>query len=308
MDLLKQLCAIASPSGDEGPMRDFILEYVRRHSDSWAVTPRIIADDTLQDGVLLVFGTPRTAVFAHMDTVGFTAAYDDRLVRIGGPAAVDGALLAGADDSGPVECRLTVISGRRGAPDDLRYRCERPIERGTPLSYKPDFRDEGDWITCSALDNRVGLWNALRLAETLRDGAIAFSTYEEAGGGTVGVLAERLWREFGVRQALISDVTWATEGVHFGEGVAVSMRDSGIPRRSWLRRIVAFVRESGVSFQLEVESAGGSDGNQLQRSPFPFDWCFIGPPSDGVHGPDERVHRGDVMAMRDLYRYLMERL
>ena len=31
-------------------------------------------------------------------------------------------------------------------------------------------------------------------------------------------------------QALISDITWVTEGVTHGKGCAISLRDSGVPR------------------------------------------------------------------------------
>ena len=57
-----------------------------------------------------------------------------------------------------------------------------------------------------------------------------------------------------------------------------------------------------------VESAGGSDGNQLQKSSFPFDWCFVGAPEDHVHSPDEKVHKKDIEAMVALYTYLMKHL
>ena len=86
------------------------------------------------------------------------------------------------------------------------------------------------------------------------------------------------------------------------------MRDSGIPRRSYINKIVDLAKESKIPFQLEVESAGGSDGNALQRSPFPFDWCFIGAPEDNVHTPDEKVYKGDIKAMVDMYNYLLEKL
>ena len=66
--------------------------------------------------------------------------------------------------------------------------------------------------------------------------------------------------------------------------------------------------ESGIPYQIEVESAGGSDGNQLQKSSFPFDWCFVGAPEDHVHSPDEKVHKKDIEAMVQLYTYLMKHL
>ena len=135
---------------------------------------------------------------------------------------------------------------------------------------------------------------------------MVFSSWEEHGGGSVGYLGRYLYEQLNVKQALIADITWVTEGVQHNKGVAVSLRDSGIPRRSYLNRIVELAKESKVPFQLEVESAGGSDGNTLQKSPYPFDWCFIGAPEDFVHTPDEKVHKNDIKAMVELYQYLME--
>ena len=99
-----------------------------------------------------------------------------------------------------------------------------------------------------------------------------------------------------------------TDGVKHGNGVVISRRDSGIPRRSYVDKIIELAKESEIPYQLEVESSGGSDGNQLQKSPYPMDWCFIGAPEDHVHSPNEKVHKKDIKAMVDLYRYLMEHL
>jgi putative aminopeptidase FrvX len=75
-----------------------------------------------------------------------------------------------------------------------------------------------------------------------------------------------------------------------------------------LNKIIAIAKESGVTFQLEVESAGGSDGTMLQKSDLPIDWCFIGAPEDNVHTPDEKVFKFDIMSMVELYRFLMVKL
>ena len=88
----------------------------------------------------------------------------------------------------------------------------------------------------------------------------------------------------------------------------ISRRDSGIPRRSYVDKIIELAKKSGIAFQLEIESSGGSDGNQLQKCPYPFDWCFIGAPEDYVHSPDEKVFKNDISAMLNLYQYLMKHL
>ena len=86
------------------------------------------------------------------------------------------------------------------------------------------------------------------------------------------------------------------------------MRDSGLPRRKYLNRIIDLAEESGLEFQLEVESAGGSDGTMLQKGELLIDWCFIGAPEDNVHTPDEKVAIKDIDSMLEMYRYLMAKL
>jgi putative aminopeptidase FrvX len=53
---------------------------------------------------------------------------------------------------------------------------------------------------------------------------------------------------------------------------------------------------------------GSSDGRELQTSPYPFDWCFIGAPQHDPHTPHERVHKNDIRSMINLYRVLMKEL
>ena len=117
-----------------------------------------------------------------------------------------------------------------------------------------------------------------------------------------------IYETYGVKQALISDITWITEGVKHGKGCVISLRDSGIPRKSYVNRIVDIAKNSKIPFQLEVENAGGSDGNQLQKSSYPWDWCFIGSPEDYVHSPDEKVHKKDIQSMINLYKKLLKKL
>ena len=142
----------------------------------------------------------------------------------------------------------------------------------------------------------------------MENGAICFSCWEEHGGGSAENIGRILYEKYHLRQALICDITWVTEGVKHGKGVAISLRDSGIPRRSYVNRIIEIAKKHQIPYQLEVEGSGGSDGNSLQRSPFPLDWCFVGAPEDNVHTPNEIVHKNDIKAMIQLYTYLVREL
>ncbi|PWL29792.1 M20/M25/M40 family metallo-hydrolase [uncultured Roseivirga sp.] len=300
--LLNELCKVHAPSGNEGAMKDFLLNYVKENQSGWKVQPEVIHGPEFQDCLMLKFGEPKTAIFAHIDSIGFTVRYHDQLVPIGGPKAETGYKLVGEDKLGPIECELVENDG------DLHYKFGRAIERGTELVFKSDFRETEDFVQSCYLDNRLGVFNALKVAETLENGLIVFSCWEEHGGGSVAYLAKYMAEKWGVMQSLISDITWITEGVVHGEGVAISMRDRSIPRRSFVNKIINIAEESGIPFQLEVEGAGGSDGKELQSAPYPFDWCFVGAPEDNVHSPDEIVHKADIASMIQLYSTLMQKL
>jgi putative aminopeptidase FrvX len=307
MKLLKQLTEIRSASGDEGLMKDFLIQYINENKTKWNVQPEMFYGDDFQDTLILVFGKPRTAIYAHTDSIGFTVGYNNNLIKIGGPKLEEGFELVGSDSLGEIETELMVIEE---LDDYKQIQCvfEREIERGTNLTFKPNFRETDDYIQSPYMDNRLGVWNALKVAETLENGAIVFSTYEEHGGNSVGFTGRFLHEKYGLRQALISDITWVTDGVPHGKGVVISMRDSSIPRRSYLNKIIDLAKSSGISYQLEVESAGGSDGSMLQKSDLPFDWCFIGAAEDNVHTPNEIVAKYDIMCMVELYKYLMAHL
>lgn len=303
MNLLKELCSIHAPSGSEWPMSEFILSYIKKNQKNWKHKPKVFSGDGFQDSVVLVFGKPTTAVLAHIDSIGFTVRYGKQLVKIGSPRIKTGYKLLGRDSNGEVECTLHVAKN-----DVITYKFKREIERGTTLTFKPEWRETKDYIQCCYMDNRLGVYNALKLAETLENGIICFSCWEEHGGGSAEMLGKFIYEKYKVKQALISDITWVTDGVKHGKGVAISIRDSGIPRRKFVNKIIDLAKESNIPFQLEVENAGGSDGNALQRTPFPFDWCFIGAPEENVHTPDEKVHKKDIEAMLALYQYLMKKL
>ena len=303
MELLKKLQNIHAPAGAERPIADFLLNYIKVNKDDWKVRPKIYQGPGFQDTIILVFGIPNVAVFAHQDSIGFTVRYGNQLVKIGGPRAETGYTLVGNDSIGPIECKLIVNEDK-----SMYYEFDREIDRGTTLTFKPNWREDEEYVQNCYMDDRLGVYVALKLCETIENGAIVFSCWEETGGGSAEVAGKWLYENFAITKALISDITWVTDGVHPGKGVVISMRDTGLPRKEFVNRIIELANNSGIDYQLEVESAGGSDGNALQRTSFPWDWCFIGAPEDHVHSPDERVHKHDIKTMIELYEFLVNNI
>ena len=308
MKLLKKMCAIHAPSGNEGPMTKFLLEYVKENKKSWKVKPTIYSGDGFQDCIVLIFGKPRTAIFAHLDSIGFTVRYGKQLVKIGGPRTIDGFRLVGEDSKGKAEVELKLVTDKKTKELSIEYAYKRDLETGTELTFKPNWREDKEYVQCCYMDDRLGVYNALKVAETLKNGAIVFSCWEEHGGGSVSFLQKFLQEKYKISQALISDISWITEGVQPGKGPVISIRDSLIPRRSFVNKIIDIAKKGKLAYQLEVEGSGGSDGKELQMAEYPWDWCFVGAAEQHVHTPDEKVHKKDITAMIDLYKVLMEKL
>jgi len=302
MKILYEILKQNSVSGDESSIQQFLLNYVNQRKNEWNVVPELFFGEDFQDCILLKFGTPRTAIFAHVDTVGFMSRYNNQLVSVGGPEVIEGSWLEGEDSLGPVSCKLI------GDENEIFHDFPRGIEPGTRLSFRQDIRVDEEFIQAAYLDNRLGVYNALKLCESIDNGWIVFSTYEETGGGSMPFLLKFIQEEAPIKQALISDITWITEGVRFHEGVVISVRDKFIPRKKFIDKIISLAKESRIPYQLEVEESGGSDGREVQFSPYAIDWCFIGAAEEYVHSPDEKVSLRDLDAMLAMYQYLLQRL
>ncbi len=302
LSLLKTMCNIHAPSGNEVAMTDFLLNYIKTESKNWKHKPKVISGKGFQDNIILVFGKPRTAIFAHTDSIGFTVRYQKQLVKIGGPRIEKGYELIGTDSKGKCEATLNVIK------DAIEYKAKRSFDTGTELVFKANWREDKEFVQCCYMDNRLGCYNALKVAETLKDGVIVFSSWEEHGGGSVSYIQKYLAEKYKISQALISDISWISDGVFPAKGPVISMRDSLIPRRSYVNKIIAIANKFKVPHQLEVEGTGGSDAKELQMAEYPWDWCFVGAAEQFVHTPNEKVHKKDIEGMINLYNVLMKEL
>lgn len=302
MKFLFELLSKFSVSGDESDISNFILQHAIERSIGWKVRPEMFFGEDFHDCILLKFGVPRTAVFAHIDTVGFMTRYQNQLIPVGGPEIMDGIRLRGRDIKGEVFCRLI------GTEDACYHDFPRGIEPGTRLSFDQNVRVDDEFIQAAYLDNRLGVYSALKLCETIENGWVVFTTYEEHGGGSIPFLIKFIQENAPVKQALISDITWISEGVEHHKGAVISARDKFIPRKKFIEKVVQLAEKSGVPYQIEVEAYGGSDGREIQFSPYAIDWCFIGAAEDFVHTPNEKVSLSDLDSMIKMYQFLLNEL
>ncbi|RLD68129.1 MAG: aminopeptidase [Bacteroidetes bacterium] len=304
MNILKTLCNIHSPSGEELKMKEFLIDYINSSKYWWKKKPKLIYGNEFQDNLLMLFGKPKVALIAHMDTVGYTVRYDKELIPIGSPVSETGYKLRGEDSIGRIDCLLH----KNSKEYNLSYIFKRLIKPGTSLSFKPNFRLTEHSIQSPYLDNRMGIWLLLKLAETLNNGIIAFTCWEEHGGGSVEFITKYLYEKYKIQQIIIADTTYTSEGINHDDGVVISLRDENIPRKSFVDKIQNIASVNNLKYQLEVEYSGGSDGASVQKSPYPVDWCFVGPPISNIHSPDEIINKNDIFATLKLYQSLMDNL
>ena len=297
LELLKDLLLHDSPAGDEGPLADWLEGWLTREVPDAGVS-------RFGDSLLVTRGQkPSVAVFAHLDTTGWTLGYNRQLIRIGGP---DGKL---GDAIRPVrrpDAGNTLA--RRADGDGWKVSGKTDAVPGSRWVYaaRPEFTE--DKIAGPYLDNRAGVWAALTALKSCPNIAVVLATQEETGGPGAALCARRLHETYDITQALVSDLTWHTKHIKCGRGVAVSLRDGSVPRQAYLNSVLALAERSGIPFQREVQSSGGSDGVSIDRSGVPMDWVFIGAPEKAPHTSRERVHIADLQSMAAMLIYLTNSL
>jgi putative aminopeptidase FrvX len=293
-DDLRNLVAIEGTSGDEGRVVAAVAERV-------ALLPGV-QRQSLQDNLIVWRGQPQVALFAHLDTVGFTLGYGRELVRIGGPHVAGGeelrSTVAGITHRGRMTKRGDnwLLDGAPDAPGGSRW------------VYDAELELDGVQARGPYLDNRAGVWSALQVLQACDHVAVAFTANEEHSGRGATTCARWLYEHLQIDQALISDITWHTRHIRRGRGPAVSLRDRNVPRQAYLDRVLAAAEASGIPFQREIESDGSSDGGSIERSGVPMDWLFVGAPEEDSHTPAEVLDLNDLRDMASLTAYLVRAL
>ena len=155
MELLKKMCEVHAPSGEESTMKNFILNHIEKNKNNWKVQPKLHYGKGFQDNLILVFGNPNTAIFAHLDSIGFTVKYNNEIVKIGGPISSEGIVLIGRDSFGKIEGKIVKKENK------IFIDFHREIEKGTSLIFKSNFRETKEYVQNCYLDKILGVWNAL---------------------------------------------------------------------------------------------------------------------------------------------------
>jgi len=303
IQLFKQLTRLHSPASQEERATQFILDFIRNNKKSWKVKPRVLHGGDFQNNIVLVFGKPKLALFAHLDNVGFTVGHNKQLFPIGGVELIKNAKLRGFDNNDkPVSTKLLYNSRKiYHAKKDI-------IELGTNLTYLPEWKVKNNQITSGNIDDKFGVFMGLHLAKNLKNGIIVFSAGEEVDGGNIPFLIKYIHEKYKIKNTLVLDVTMEEHNLKMGIGPAVAIRDEDIFDRKFIQRVIDTLKKEKATFQIAVGDEGSSDGKAIAHSPFPINTAFMGACIKNIHTPFEVIHKNDFLHTLNCLNILFKKL
>ncbi|MDR0943912.1 MAG: M42 family metallopeptidase [Ruminococcus sp.] len=285
--LLETLCNLNGGSGDEGKIREFIYEKIKKNADEIRV-------DNLGNLIAFKKGTGnnrvRLTLTAHMDEVSFivTSYRDDGTVRfapVGGINA-DSVLgrrvisngLTGVIGSKAIH-NMTEKEQQKAADfDDFsidfgfadKAECQEKISLGDRVYFEENFILFGNEMVASkAIDDRFGCAILISLIEKNFpcDVTFAFLTQEEVGCRGAKAL------DIDVDIAIVIETTTAADfdGVlddkkctRINEGAVVTFMDHGtIYDKNLYELTRKIATENGIKTQTKTLIAGGNDASAL---------------------------------------------
>jgi len=334
-DILKELCALPGPSGNEGPVRDYIRARAEKAADE-------IIEDPM--GNLLVHAPGERAserkllLAAHMDEVGIivTGVTDDgylkfdfiggvdRRVVIGKRVAVGDGAIPGV--IGLKAIHLTKEAERKQVPGtaqlqvDIGCRSREEAERLVALGDTGVFDDHvvefgAGFLRAKAIDDRIGCAVMLALLEAglPAEAWLAFTVQEEVGCRGAAAAAHRLRPDV----ALILEGTTAADLPSQqgnrrvcapGKGPVIPFMDGGsIYDRGLYGELTALAEELGIPWQTKTWISGGTDASAFQRGASGARVAAVSAAVRYIHSPSCVGSTADFENIYRLVRAYLER-
>ncbi len=314
--LLQRLTEVVAVSGDEGAVREIVLEQVRPLADEVRI-------DALGNVLAIKRGRGRNRLrvmlAAHMDEVGFMLTRDEGkgLFRFGKVGGLDNRNLLGkavwvgperiSGVIGTAPIHLTTYAARRRVPDvdalriDVGPEHASKVRPGMRATFATTYRRMGPSIRAKALDDRLGvvtLIELLRHAPPNVDLMAAFTVQEEIGLRGAQVAAFALEPDL----AFVLDCTHALDlpdedgksnlryNTRLGYGPAIYTADRATlsdPRL--IQHLVETAEAEGIPYQFRQAGGGATDAGTIHKQ-------HGGIPSVSVSTPARYLHSAASLA------------
>lgn len=291
--LLEKLCTVEGLSGDEGSVREIIINEIKPFADE-------IKTDNLGNIIVFKKGKNRAKaklmLSAHMDEVGFMVTditsdgylkFDevgglDRRVVLGktvtvGKNKVNGVIgvkpvhLSSGDErtAVPKLSEMYIDIGAESKDDALSV-----VSYGDSVNFNSIYENNGYTIKSKAIDDRFGCLALIELikSELEYDMHFVFAVQEEVGLRGAKVAAYSVDPEFAIvvettTAADIAGVEETRQVCNLGDGAVISVMDR---RTIYDKRMseMAFecAKETGAKAQYKRAVAGGNDSGVIHQS------------------------------------------
>lgn len=329
LNLLKQLCLIDGISGDEGNVRDFIINEIKDFCQykidnlgniicfkKGEKTPsRKIMLDAHTDEVGLIISSITKDGYLKFKTVGGidTAALLLRRVLINGK--VNGVI-------GGKPFHLLDADSRKKLPkkDDLyidigaktRKEAEALVSLGDGAVMVSDFEILGECVKSKALDDRIGCAVLIKLLKEYNkyDFYVSFSVQEEVGLRGAKTAAFALKPDFAIAldsttAADIAGTPTESKVCIQGKGVAVSFMDNVTV---YDKELYNAAINSGILCQPKAAVAGGNNAGSIHLSGTGVRTLALSAPCRYIHSANSIVRISDIDSMYALSEYMLENI
>lgn len=332
---LESLCRLCGASGQEHPVRDYLIEQIKPLGLPYQVDPlgNLIVEKKGKQT-----SSKKWMIGAHTDEVGLIVTYINengtmKLAPVGGidPSVVIGRAVQVGEQRipgviGAKPIHLLSKEDRKKAPSfsnlylDIgaanRKEAEQFVQPGTYVHFRSGYTllGGGKLVRSKALDDRIGCAILLDLLQkdVPYDFTAAFHVQEEIGLRGAKAAAYTINPDF----ALILETTTAADFssaqgdakvCQLGKGPVVSFMDrSTLYDRELYRLAFSLCEEAGISCQTKTRIAGGNDSGAVHVSRNGVRTLAISAPCRNLHSPSCVANLSDIQHCATLTALLLQ--
>lgn len=323
MQLLEKLVRCASPSGRESTVRNIIEKELKDFCDE-------IFTDTLGNLICHKKGSGKKLMLAaHMDEIGFMVNYIDekgflRFSTIGGVTkynTINSTVEFTNGTKGKISYENkenpSTVSFEKMYMDigaSTKEETESRVQIGDMAVYSGNFALTGKRIMGKALDDRAGCWaliHAMKNATSTNNDVYAVFTVQEEVGLRGAKTAANLINPdlaIAVDVSNVGDTPESTElNLRLGKGPAIKMKDASYIIHEKVRNLLLdAAKETGIDYQLEAASYGGTDSGAIHLSGGGVPSGTISIPTRYIHSANEIIDRQDLETTSILLQKVIE--